>query len=178
MKTPRDYSQFTPAFMVEQRRVWAKRFGDAESDAARHRASEWVVGFTLELDRRAAAAKSFQVMSPLTITDKRVSDLLCCAFEGGSNYWYGINGYEGDTEGVEFKHLQMPFRDGGAVIVNVPEDTDNKTYRLDRAACHRGLELMAARHPKHFADFLSENDDANTGDVFLQLALFGEVVYG
>jgi hypothetical protein len=25
---------------------------------------------------------------------------------------------------------------------------------------------------------LNENDDADTGDVFLQLCLFGEVVYG
>jgi hypothetical protein len=37
---------------------------------------------------------------------------------------------------------------------------------------------MADKYPRHIADILSENDDATTGDVFLQLCLFGDVVYG
>ena len=37
---------------------------------------------------------------------------------------------------------------------------------------------MAKKFPKCFADFLTENDDAETADVLLQCALFGEVRYG
>jgi hypothetical protein len=40
------------------------------------------------------------------------------------------------------------------------------------------LALMAEKEPRHFGDFMGENDDATTSDVFLQLCLFGEVVYG
>jgi hypothetical protein len=32
--------------------------------------------------------------------------------------------------------------------------------------------------PRHFADVLNENDDAGTGDVFLQCCLFGEIIFG
>jgi hypothetical protein len=53
-------------------------------------------------------------------------------------------------------------------------------FMLDRAAIERGKELLATdeRYSHHYADVLNENDDADTGDVFLQLCLFGEVVYG
>lgn len=42
----------------------------------------------------------------------------------------------------------------------------------------RGLSLMAEKSPKHFADLISENDDALTHDVFMQYVILGEVVYG
>jgi len=37
---------------------------------------------------------------------------------------------------------------------------------------------MAEKYPRHFHNFLEENDDAETGDVFIQCCLFGEIVYG
>jgi hypothetical protein len=37
---------------------------------------------------------------------------------------------------------------------------------------------MAREAPQHFADFLNENDDADTGDVFVQCCLLGEIRYG
>lgn len=37
---------------------------------------------------------------------------------------------------------------------------------------------MAEKSPRHFADLLSEDDDATTHDVFIQHVLFGEVIYG
>jgi hypothetical protein len=39
------------------------------------------------------------------------------------------------------------------------------------------MQLMAANQAKHFADVLEQNDDAITADVWLQLALFGDVIY-
>lgn len=37
---------------------------------------------------------------------------------------------------------------------------------------------MAEKWPRHFGNFISENEDAETGDVFIQLALLGDIVYG
>lgn len=37
---------------------------------------------------------------------------------------------------------------------------------------------MAEKDPRHFGDLVSENDDADTHDVFIQHVLFGEVIYG
>ena len=42
----------------------------------------------------------------------------------------------------------------------------------------KGLELMRDQYPRHYADLVEENDDAITGDVWLQLTVFGELIYG
>lgn len=42
----------------------------------------------------------------------------------------------------------------------------------------RALSQMAQRHTLHFHDFVQENDDAETADVFFQLAVLGDVIYG
>lgn len=42
----------------------------------------------------------------------------------------------------------------------------------------KGLELMRDQYPRHWADLVEENDDLITGDVWLQLTVFQEVIYG
>jgi hypothetical protein len=37
---------------------------------------------------------------------------------------------------------------------------------------------MKKEYPYHYADLVEGNDDAETGDVWLQLAVFGELIYG
>lgn len=119
-------------------------------------------------------------MPEIKATDQRIQDLLCCALEGGSNYWiagyrkeYPIGKARGD---YEFPHLELPLAEGGSLIISPGEGEEPRT--LDRVACFRGLQIMAEKYPKHFADFLAENEDADTGDIFLQCALFGEVIFG
>ena len=119
------------------------------------------------------------------ISRQRISDLLCSAFEGGSNYWYVIEkfiqpetlNFRTDEDEI-FKHLDYPLNEGGAVMVGDMEDEDSKPKRLDLGAIKKGLRIMAKKYPRHMSDFLNENDDADTGDVFLQCCLFGEVIYG
>jgi len=53
-----------------------------------------------------------------------------------------------------------------------------KEWTLDLAAIRKGLQIMADKYPHHFRDAMAENDDAITGDVFLQCCLFDEIVYG
>ena len=50
-------------------------------------------------------------------------------------------------------------------------------YPLDLKAVKKGLRLMKEQYPRHWADLVEENDDLITGDVWLQLAIFGELVY-
>lgn len=92
-----------------------------------------------------------------------------------------------------------PFVDGGRVIlfghgeefdgdvddldVDVDEcecesDEGGERFILDFKAIERGIRVMASDYPRHWADFRSQNDDAQTGDVFIQCCLFGEVIYG
>ena len=113
----------------------------------------------------------------LHIPARRIKDLLAAGMEGGINYWAVITGYEGDTKGVEFKHIEMPFKEGGAVLLEEDHEENSGTLRLDLESIRRGLHLLALEYPTHMTDFLNENEDACTGDVFIQCCLLGEVRY-
>jgi hypothetical protein len=129
----------------------------------------------------------FTVTVTTTITAQRISDLLCSAFEGGSNYWYTIKEYHAPAKlefrsspDVIFRHLDYPLNEGGGLTIGDIEDPENVFIRpvLNRESIALGLQIMADKYPKHFGDFTAENDDAETGDVFLQCCLMGEIVYG
>lgn len=120
------------------------------------------------------------------IPDQRIKDLLCCAFEGGSNYWYDIKDYMIPAgislDALEYPQLDLPLLQDGAVIITDLEARDGSEpsfhdVKLNRTSLLNGLILMYHNHPKHFADFMAENEDAITGDVFLQLACFGDVIF-
>jgi hypothetical protein len=112
------------------------------------------------------------------IPDERISDLLCSAFEGGSGYW--INGLkvarQPDTPVRYMSEVPMA---GGALKI-VPYDPENAPtpLLLNEENCRQGLRLLAQSFPKHIQDVIEENDDAGTGDAFLQMAVFGEIVFG
>jgi hypothetical protein len=143
----------------------------------------------------------------VNVTEKTLQSLLVGALEGGSNYWYYVvdtkfpqgityedfrhpNGkFNNDPEDYWHPLQVIPFIEGCSVIFIDIEDSDIdpdddeavanvKKYTLDRAACLRGIEVMAEKYPHHFADVVAENDDADTADVYLQCCLFGECVYG
>lgn len=57
------------------------------------------------------------------------------------------------------------------------EDFEGKKHELNQKNLERGLELFVKTAPHHYRDWLAENDDAITADVFLQLCLFEDIVY-
>jgi hypothetical protein len=115
----------------------------------------------------------------IEVSDERITDLICSGFEGGSGYWCRIERYENpDDESVEFKHNELPITARGAVICRSQLEDEAPELRLDRAAVERGLRLLPEKCPAAWADFIAENEDATTGDCFIQLCLLGDVVYG
>lgn len=118
------------------------------------------------------------------LKDYDVACLLCSALEGGSNYWYSFekaNQGTGDANPFAGKNpdaYTAAFSIGGSIVIRDTEADKPKKYTLDRAAMVRGLGIMATKYPKHFGNFMSEDGDAITGDVFLQCCVFGEVIYG
>jgi hypothetical protein len=114
-----------------------------------------------------------------TFKDDDIKDLLCNALEGGSGYWCAIKRHENpDNVKCEYKHLDLPFTEKGGVIIIVPEDEDDKEYRLDRASMKKGLEIMAEKYDWHYRNFINDDADAETGDVFLQCSLLGDIIFG
>ena len=124
----------------------------------------------------------FTVEVPIKITKDRIENLLISAFEGGSNYWYVILEKIGEIDASIYEH---PFIEGGGLIIGDVEADDPyddeaafPPTTLNREALQRGMVIMAKKYPKHFADFIAENDDAWTGDAYLQCCLLGELVFG
>ncbi len=116
----------------------------------------------------------------LNIPVQRVKDLLCNAIEGGSNYWVSTLDRCGGITREQAEYRQdVPFVEGGWLELEEQEQSGKtKTFRIDLAAITKGLVAMAEKYPRHFGDFIAENDDAETGDVFLQCICFGETIYG
>ena len=102
----------------------------------------------------------------IEVSDKDVENLLIGAFEGGSNYWI--------KRRIAGVYPLDPDFDGEITI----ETIDNEQFTLNQGAIVAGLRVFATDCGKHFGDWRSGRDDADTADVFLQCCLFGELVYG
>lgn len=132
--------------------------------------------------------QEFDVNVLTKVSATRVADLLVGAIEGGSTYWLseiipgpevsGFGSKNARARDYYPRAIRYPLS-GGYTTFRVAEESDpEKTYRLDEAAIKRGLNTLATRYHRHFADIVNENDDAETSDTFLQCCLFGELVYG
>lgn len=122
------------------------------------------------------------------ITQQRIEDLLCGAFEGGSDYWAitGVTKEQKDAVKAEYS-FEVATR-GGEIEVFDVEDTKTKLGVINEERIRKAFELMAKGEnekgesephlTEHLQQFLDECEDAVTGDVFLQLAVMGEVVFG
>jgi len=113
----------------------------------------------------------------VSISDEDIWGLLVSAFEGGSNYWIRSAEVATKPSKVAVDLARVPLN-GGALRFEIDNDDAVPLRLLDRAAIVHGLELMAKLQPQHFADVIRDSSDADTGDVFLQICLFDELVFG
>lgn len=120
----------------------------------------------------------------IKITNDQVAGLLCSAMDlGAINYWACLTKLTKPKKPAEFtgdwndyKRYSYPLGQGGSIEI---EDVHTKkVYTLNRKAIQEGLQLMQEKYPQHFSNLLSQDDDSETGDVFMQLCLFGDVIYG
>lgn len=129
------------------------------------------------------------------LTKQGLSDLLSVATYG--NEWPVIKAFKSDNEKGLFDDCDcredkwaIALLKGKGVIVYDLYDEDAEDFDGDgefpESAKHRitlddvkkGLELMRDLYPRHWADLVEEDDDLTTGDVWLQLTVFGELIYG
>jgi hypothetical protein len=126
-----------------------------------------------------------QIQTTIDISSQRISDLIVGAFEGGSTYWCQsvFNERGPEVQGTIY-YANPSYFEGDfqmRVLFDDPDDEEgngNGDKLIGPDELGKGLALFAAKYPVHFADFICENDDANTSDVFWQLVVLGEVVYG
>lgn len=116
------------------------------------------------------------------LTLEQLESLICCAIEGGSNYWYMITDHNAkeiqEKSEVKVYLSELPLKEGGYLMIGDCEDDEVESKRLDLDVIKKGVPVFAEKYPRHYIDAISSNEDADTGDVFLQCCLFGELVYG
>ena len=125
--------------------------------------------------------KFCEIKTKTEIKEEDLKDLLCNAMEGGSSYWAKVDDYiipEGtDTSTVEFRHIDIPFIDGCSIKV-VDNEEGEEGGLLNKESMVKGLQIMADKYPWHFQNFIKDEADAETGDVFLQCSVLGDIVFG
>lgn len=119
------------------------------------------------------------------ISTEQLRDLLSCALEGGINYWADYRaGYSptkeelaqgpgGIWEGLPEYWFEHP---DYKLLVN--DRGEGKTLELTYSAMKLGLVDLANKYPHRILDIINDDMDAETGDVFIQCCLFGDVYYG
>ena len=96
------------------------------------------------------------------------------------------NGLFDDCECREDKWAKALMQGKGVVVYDcyaldeaeTEEEKNDARHTITMDNVLKGLELMRDEHPRHYADLMEEDDDLTTGDVWLQLAVFGELIYG
>lgn len=116
--------------------------------------------------------------------------LIVTALEGGINYWAIIENesYKKINDWAEHnRNRHEPFSVrfaqyiwfGGTVVMMDAEgeEFDDPIGEISLESIKNGWQLFS-HNRKHFADFLDNNTDAITADVWFQCCSLGEVVYG
>ncbi|MDC7249501.1 MAG: hypothetical protein PQJ49_06270, partial [Sphaerochaetaceae bacterium] len=107
------------------------------------------------------------------------------AYEGACSYWASTNIIFSEATRQKFREGLSPSEH---IFKRMFED--NKEFRVfdvetgdvlgtvSKANLKKGYKLMQEQYENHYADVISGNWDADTADVFLQLAVMDEVVFG
>ncbi|HKK52399.1 MAG TPA: hypothetical protein VKA74_12465 [Myxococcota bacterium] len=121
---------------------------------------------------------SITITPTFTVEEQTLADLLITAFEGGSNYWVSGATPLGAQTVVRPWYSDPEIWKAPALSIYLTDAETGERYELTPEGARKGLELLATKHPQHWADLVDENMDAVTADVWLQLSVFGEIVFG
>lgn len=135
------------------------------------------------------AVESLTVNVPVAVTYKQIADLFTTGIEGGDARQWLISLHPGPndcavvTQGPWYSDSKFWAQESYTLtaVEDVNDDGDPKTgkvHKIGPAEVVAGIELMAREYFGHFADWRDDNDDAATGDVFLQCVILKDVVYG
>jgi hypothetical protein len=123
-----------------------------------------------------------EVTATVRIPNKKIENMIITAVEGGSNYWAKFV-FPHNYKEKYGSYQEIPFKGGNIEVYDI--ETGDLLGYLNRVSAKVGLQLMADRKDlkgndvpaRHFKALATDNEDAETADVFLQMAVLGEIVY-
>jgi len=110
-----------------------------------------------------------------------LQNLLVPAFEGGSNYWYKILQHnKKEIPECKFVSELLSFEQGKMLISDSENQIPESGKWITNHDVVNAWNKFTTDHEyrEHYGDLLKGNEDAITGDVFLQLVVFDKVIYG
>ncbi len=128
----------------------------------------------------------------INVTSEIVNNVLVCALEGGSNYWYMLGDFsrkhfvKGETL---VDNLTRSFDADPNYKVQVLDlesveydDDDEGTAEtlgyLTNESMAYAFSTMAVEFPEQFARIMTTDCDGDDADVWFQIAVMGEVTFG
>ena len=131
----------------------------------------------------------------INIPSQRIADLMTTAIECANDTWCKAvllmepvrgSSYPEYTDSMGHKsklwYCDPALYDNGFVlhiIETVEGDGEEDVIHIkNKDDVVKALVALANKHPNDFGDFMTENEDGITADLFLQYLTFGEVVYG
>jgi hypothetical protein len=124
----------------------------------------------------------FIVNATFKVSRQQVAGALWRAFGSQITWFRVVEVIEPPTlrfrsiEHLALRMVDYPLNEGGSIGI-VSTEPSSDVFRLDLKSIRRGLEDLATKYPRHFADLVNEDTDAITADVLLQCCLFGELIY-
>ena len=124
-----------------------------------------------------------EVKATVRIPNQKIQDLITTALEGACRYWAEFkfpDNWKEQYGSIE----QIPLQGGNIEVYDV--ETNQLLGYLNSASIKVGLQLMADRKDlkgkvvpaRHFKALATDNEDEETVDVFMQLCVMGEIIYG
>jgi hypothetical protein len=130
----------------------------------------------------AADSMDFIVNATFKVSRQQVAGVLWRAFGSEVTWFRVVEVIEPPTlkfrsiEHLSLRMVDYPLNEGGSLGI-VSTEPSSDVFRLDLKSIGRGLDDLATKYPRHFADLVNENTDAITANVLLQCCLFGELIY-
>lgn len=124
----------------------------------------------------------FIVNATFKVSRQQVAGALWRAFGSQVTWFRVVEVIEPPTlrfrsiEHLTLRMVDYPLNEGGSLGI-VSTEPASDVFRLDLKSIGRGLEDLATKYPRHFADLVNEDTDAITANVLLQCCLFGELIY-
>lgn len=128
---------------------------------------------------------NIEVVTSIQVTQQDIDDIMVAALEGGITYWADAAVVPGDRRVADWGHEQIAR--GGVLRIHTTEPwdkDDTEWYELTREKLLDGIKK--AYEGSYYTDYDWCDGqtldccqvDAEVADAIVQLALFGEVVYG
>jgi hypothetical protein len=119
------------------------------------------------------------------ISKENIIDIFVTALEGGSNYWYyiptipnGVRDIMDETGMATSEAIGQYVLKGGYVQINDAEDEEEVLGNVDMDGLLDAIQKVKTEFPDVYNNIIDEEYDADDADIFFQIAVMGEIVFG